>query len=218
MRFRDPLNDVFGRRSKVALLRQLVRFRRGSTGRDLARSTVLDHKTCHDALRDLQRHHVVVRQRIGTASAYSLNSDHPIVRGVLEPAFAWERGLLEEFARDVRRLLGPGALSIILFGSTVRGEEDPDSDVDLLIVTRDRAGSRALERKLDRGSGPAIERYARFPQYIFADLRTFRGRVRGGDRLFSEIVRTGRVLHGLQIKEILGHDPPAHQRSKGPRR
>jgi predicted nucleotidyltransferase len=217
MRFREPLNDILGRRSKVVLLRHLVLYRRESTGRDLARFTGLDHKTCHDALRDLARHHVVFQRRIGSAWAYSLNSEFPVVREVLEPAFEWERTLPDRLARDVRKFLGRDALSIFLYGSTAKGTDDPNSDVDLLIVTRDRRGIRALDRKLDSDPEWLIDKYRWVPQYLFMDARKFRTQFMNGHYFLKEILRSGRLLDGLQVGELLKHGRPAHRRSRGPK-
>lgn len=215
MRFREPLNDILGRRSKVVLLRHLVLYRRESTGRDLARETGLDHKTCHEALRDLRRHRVVDLRTIGTATAYSLRADHPIVREVLKPAFEWERNLIDRFARDVRKLLGRDALSIILFGSVAKGTEEPESDVDLLIITRDRAAARALDRKVGPPMVQLANVYGRVPQFIIRDARSFRAGYLRGDPLFSEIVAAGRVLAGLPLREILRHGRTARRRETG---
>jgi len=212
MRFRHPLNDILGRRSKIVLLRHMVLFRKECTGRELAGYTGLDHKTCHEALRDLRRHRVIDLRRIGTATAYSLRADHPIIREVLLPAFEWERNLIDRFARDVRKLLGPDALSIILFGSVARGTEEPESDVDLMIVTRDRPTARALNRKVGPIMVSLADTYGRVPQFIVRDVRTFRAAFRRQDPLFSEIVAAGRVLAGLPFREILKHGRKARGR------
>jgi predicted nucleotidyltransferase len=45
---------------------------------------------------------------------------------------------LGEFARKVRATLGSNLEAIKLFGSSARGEADPESDLDVLIVVGDR--------------------------------------------------------------------------------
>ncbi len=80
MIFHHALDDVLGQRSKVALLRFLVRNRGEHSGRDLSRLVGLDHKTCHAALRSLSEQGVVTSRRMGTAVAYRLRDDHPVSR------------------------------------------------------------------------------------------------------------------------------------------
>jgi uncharacterized protein len=67
--------------------------------------------------------------------------------------------LIEEFGRRLA-IAAPGA-EVILFGSRARGEERPDSDVDLLViepeeVDKPRAESARLRRAL-RGFGVGLD-------------------------------------------------------------
>src|SRR5688572_13056547 len=110
MRMQRPFDDLFGRRSKVALLRYLVLSRRETTGRDLARSVGLDHKACLLSLKELDRERIVLGRRVGRAWFFRLNMDFPLVREILVPLFDWERGLPERMAADIRKALGPDAL------------------------------------------------------------------------------------------------------------
>lgn len=161
MRFKKPLDEILGRRSKVVLLRYLVLSGVQTTGRQLARFVGIDHKTCIDALQDLVRSRIVRRRGVGRAKLYSLNTDFPIVKDVLGPLFEWERELPDRFARDLRKELAPDALSIFLFGSTAKQADVAESDIDLLIVARDRAGLKALDRKQDEAASRLMAKYGR---------------------------------------------------------
>ena len=214
MRFIRPLDEILGRRSKVALLRYLILHRSEATGRDLARSVGIDHKTCTDALRDLIRSDLVRRRGVGRAWFYQLNRSFPIIKEVLEPLFDWERGIPDRFARDLRRELGRDALSIFLFGSTAKRTDVAESDIDLLIVARDRAGLRALDQKLDLASDNLMATYSRVPQFVFMDVFEFRRKFLNGDRFLNEILRSGRLLDGLQEEELLKHGRPPPRRPR----
>lgn len=55
------------------------------------------------------------------------------------------RAAAEYAARRLRETAGDVVEQVILYGSVARGEAGPESDVDLLVVTRDyRKASRAL--------------------------------------------------------------------------
>ena len=47
-----------------------------------------------------------------------------------------EKKAVAVFVRDVRKALGDDILEVTLFGSKVRGDCGPDSDVDLLVLLR----------------------------------------------------------------------------------
>ncbi|MBU1671276.1 MAG: nucleotidyltransferase domain-containing protein [Actinobacteria bacterium] len=76
------------------------------------------------------------RQEVGRAHLFTINGDHVIVSEVLMPAFRVERELLNTLADMFYDHFGQKLLSITLFGSVARGEEDPGSDVDLLLVMK----------------------------------------------------------------------------------
>ena len=67
------------------------------------------------------------------------------------------RAAAAEFARRLTRALGDQVDSIVLYGSTVRGEAGPESDVDILVVGDDsrrlRKVARAVAFELDYEGG-----------------------------------------------------------------
>ena len=53
--------------------------------------------------------------------------------------------ILEEFVKSTRKRLGRHVRNIILFGSRARGDDEPDSDYDFLLVL-DRISSALINR------------------------------------------------------------------------
>jgi predicted nucleotidyltransferase len=218
MRMKHCLDDILGRRSKVALIRYLIRSRRETTGRSLARSVGLDHKACIRSLMELDRESIVVARGVGRALFFRLNADFPLVKEVLIPLFEWEDRLYERMAADILRVLGPHALSIFLFGSTANGTDTVRSDVDLLIIARDKADIPTLEDKSDENSHELIRNYARVPMHIFLDVKEFRSGYLKGESFIREVMRSGRLLHGLRVEELLQYGRPTRRRSPRPAR
>lgn len=215
MRFRRPLDEILGRKSKVTLLRFMILTGIQGTGRRLAKEVGLDHKTCIDALIDLEASKLVRSRRVGRASFYSLNEGFPILKEVLIPLFNWERDLPERFARDLRQEFGPDALSIFLFGSTAKQTDEARSDIDLLIVGRDRAGLKVLDQKQDEAHTNLLKKYGRVPMWIFMDVKKFRRKFMNGDTFLHEILRTGRRLHGLRVEALLKLGRPKDRQPRG---
>lgn len=215
MRMKHCLDEILGRRSKVALIRYLIHTRRETTGRDLARSVGLDHKACIESMLDLYSEGIVFARGVGRAWFFRLNADFPMVKEVLIPLFEWEDRLYERMAADILKVLGPRALSVFLFGSTAKGTDTVRSDVDLFIVARDKADIPKLEDKGDENLDFLIENYARSPQHIFMDVKTFRTRYLKNDAFLREVVRSGRLLQGLRVEELLEHGRPPHRRPNG---
>jgi len=205
MNFSRVLDDLLGQRSKVQLLRFLLRTRGEHTGRSLARELGLDHKTCHAALRGLAQHGVVECRRIGKALVYRLHDGHAIVKEILEPAFLRERALIQDYAGKALRLLGVPTDAVVLFGSVARSEEEFGSDVDLLFLCPDVVTVAAARRNLEATVSRLTREYGSVPQILVLPTRAFRMKVARGVPLYVEILKTGRVLRGKPFSEILMH-------------
>lgn len=54
-----------------------------------------------------------------------------------------EKAALFEFKKELREKLGDNLVMIKLFGSRARGKARPDSDIDVLVITKE------LDRKID---------------------------------------------------------------------
>jgi predicted nucleotidyltransferase len=89
---------------------------------------------------------------------------------------------------------------IILFGSYARGESNPDSDVDLLVVMESDERPAARAARVSR-----LLRPRPFPMDIM--VRTpaeIERRLEIGDYFIQEIVEQGRVLYDRRISERVG--------------
>lgn len=214
MRFHHVLDEVLGRRSSVRLLRFFVRTGGDHSGRDLARLVGLDHKTCHASLRELAEQGIITARKIGTATAYALKQDHPLVQDILRPAFEKEEALIEGYVREARKLSGVPVESIIIFGSVARKEEASRSDVDILIITRDAGSKAQAEEAFASVAGALAAKYGSVPQFIIEERRSFRNRVAHGHPLHSNILRDGRVVAGKPIAELLKDDAQENRHQK----
>lgn len=60
------------------------------------------------------------------------------MKGSLKHLTATEKKVIENFARLVRAALGDNLIDVEIFGSKVRGDFKKDSDIDILIVVKER--------------------------------------------------------------------------------
>ncbi len=97
--------------------------------------------------------------------------------------------LIEEITRRLTAA-APGA-KVILFGSRSRGEERPNSDVDLVVILRGEIESPGEEfvrlRRELRGLGVGVDLLV-----VSADYAEMRARSEGS--LMEEVLSEGRVL------------------------
>ena len=128
---------VLGSTLKIRTLRVLRRYpTREFTTRELAREVGASDVGVGKALDDLEAYDVVRRRRIGRAYAVRANPDSALFAATRE-LFEREEDLGMRFRKTVQRWCAREDVEYAaLFGSAARGELGPESDVDLLIVSR----------------------------------------------------------------------------------
>jgi len=156
MRFHAPLDDILSSRIKVRVLRLFARTRGSYSGREVARLIGFSHNPTIQALKELEAQGLLKRRSIGASHEYTLNEDHLLVSGVLLDAFEKERDALLEIASIFEEQIGRGFEEAVIFGSVARGEERLDSDVDILIIIKDKADKEALEDRVSEATNLAM--------------------------------------------------------------
>lgn len=89
------------------------------------------------ALRDLVNAGFIFRTKRGRIYFYTLNHKNPIVKQLKVTKTILH---IEKFLQKIEKI----SSKIILFGSSSRGENMPDSDIDLFIISRDK--DRIIEK------------------------------------------------------------------------
>jgi predicted nucleotidyltransferase len=108
--------------------------------RELKRLTILSSASLQHELRRLVEIRALRREDEGTRSYYLADESHPVWRAwmLLLRAAASPADVLREVLVDA-----PGIDGAFVFGSSVRGDTRPDSDVDLLLLGSEEARSLA---------------------------------------------------------------------------
>ncbi|RJP33080.1 MAG: winged helix-turn-helix transcriptional regulator [Actinobacteria bacterium] len=194
MRFHEPLDDILGNRTQVRLLRLLSRTRSAHTGRELARLIGQSHNTTRYALEELERHGLVVKQQAGRSNMYSLDQDNIIFTRVLSPAFELEEDLLGEVASIFSDEIGQDLLAIILFGSVARGEEIPNSDLDLVLVFSDEVDLSVKEDDVSEASLRVAKHFGNQVSAVSVTSSEYERKKNARRGLWREIAETGILI------------------------
>ncbi len=198
-----PLDVALGGCTQVTVLRHLCRSGGGHTGRALGRALNLSHNAVHRALGPLADWGLVDAERQGRATVYRLNETHWLIRDGLRPLFAAEASRYTVLGEAVCVAAGVPVRSVVLFGSEARGDDRPDSDIDLVCLTpttRDRA---AAEARLAAAGSRLRREFGRRLSLAVWTAADFARRYRHRDRLVREIVETGWVIAGTPLSEVL---------------
>ncbi|MBU4176004.1 MAG: nucleotidyltransferase domain-containing protein [Actinomycetia bacterium] len=191
MRFHEPLNDILGNKVQVKLLRVLVRTKGSFTGRELARLIGYSQNQTRLALEELERNGLVVRQSAGRAYLYSLDNENIVISDFLEEGFRLEDALLNRLATVYFEEMGSNLVSVILFGSIAKGEERPESDVDLVLIVKDKANLKVIEDHASEASLKVTRRFGNQASAILVKKADFEKKMKQKKGLWREIADTG---------------------------
>lgn len=145
MKWNNTLDEVIGSKLKIRLIRALFESGRPLTGMKLAQAAGYSHTQTYKALDDLETLGVVTKDYAGASHLYSINPKSYVVNEMLAPALLAEKKMLRALASRFYKRLGKDLVSITLYGSVARREDEPGSDIDLVLVVRDSAYLEELE-------------------------------------------------------------------------
>lgn len=199
-----PLDDILGQHSKVRILRFLVNVQTQLNGREIAKNTGLSHVKVHTALKDLTGHGIVNMRSLGNSLVYWLNEDHFLIKEIIRPAFEKENDIFEHITKMiVRTIKSARLLSVILFGSFAKGSASADSDIDMAIVYSSTKNKSLVLQELSEAEKKITALFGNRLAGVLLGIDEFQKKFKKGDHFVKEIVRTGRVIYGKSVAELI---------------
>ena len=199
MRFTKYLEDLLSAKTDVRILRAMCAYpTKEFNESELARVSGVGQKTVNRAMPKYAGYGIVSARTIGRANVYTLNSGHYIVEQ-LRQLFEVEKLAKLELEQALRAAFeGDGSLvSLMIFGSLAREEEEPSSDIDVFVITQDKEGAekrlRAVEEVTMKKFGNVISEYILSP----ADFKLKRG-----TQTVKEISAHGELILGRHPDKV----------------
>lgn len=164
------------------------------TGRQLAEMAGAPPSKAIQELERLKGAGIVTRETHGNAHAWRANTQHAVFR-LLAQAFEAEHGLRKAMIGEIVNAVRDERVArAVLFGSFARGDERPESDVDVLVLARRAADVDDVRRSLDGLAIRLARTYgARLSAIVHAEAELPRLR---RTRLLANIRKEGRALKG----------------------
>jgi predicted nucleotidyltransferase len=204
-----PLNVIFGAPSHVALLRTLARSGTGMTGREVARAAGVAQQSATDGLARLERTGVVKSIPAGRAYLYTLNRELKIVREGIFPLLEKEGEIRSAVFEALRKTFEGEVLSGVVYGSVARGQERPESDLDVCLVVDREPHKESVEARAGALFGTLkSELGVSLSAFVFTRQSFVRG-YRSLNPFFIDVVQDGERFAGIGMKELIGDQKDA---------
>lgn len=206
MRTERILEDLLGQKSKVSILRLLLR-EEDLTGREIARRSGLSPRAAQKTLLDLHKKGIVAKKVAGASHLFSLKKDHYVVERMLSPLFVKEQELFKALIEELmKRLPGKGVLSVVVFGSTARGDSRYGSDLDVLIVTNNSASKKRIADTVREHNDEFYRKFGMPISPYVVPVGDLGRRFDKKDKLIRNIFEEGLTVWGKPLGEVVAID------------
>jgi predicted nucleotidyltransferase/DNA-binding transcriptional ArsR family regulator len=208
MKFTNILEHLLGDPVKIRVYSMLQRHPEGLTGRGLGALVQTSPFKINRVLQELVRHGVVTEKVIGRAHQYRLNQEHIFVKEVLPTVLTFGNESLTSLGQYIMQKLSPKPLSVILYGSIARGDENADSDIDLFLIYAAHHDPGKL-RNYDNMMSSISALYGNPVAIRRSRISDIQNPIEDHKEFLRNIRREGKSIAGLSITELLSYDPKA---------
>ncbi|MDP2183014.1 MAG: nucleotidyltransferase domain-containing protein [Actinomycetota bacterium] len=198
MRATYTAEDVLGTRSKVRVLRVLHGVRVPLNASQIGYRTKLSQPAVSAALEALADMGLVESASAGRARVHWLVRENVYVREMVDPVFQTEAAVPEMLETDVKTAFGRETVSIVLFGSYARGDQDAESDIDLVMVVADEALRARLDNFLSERLGELGSRWGARLSAIVYSAAEAAGLHSGSSAFYESLANEGVVVSGMR--------------------
>jgi predicted nucleotidyltransferase len=195
------LDHLFTSPGIIAVLRQLDLRKVGITGREIARSAGITHRSALKALDNLEALKIVQRQIAGKSYYFTLNRTHYLYRSIIGPVFDAERELTNKIVYKIKQNLEKYSESIIIFGSVARKEETHESDFDLCIVYL--KNKKIIEQKINSLRDDLYDLFGISLAPFLITLYDFKIKAKNNKPPVKNIIKEGIVICGKSINRLI---------------
>lgn len=200
--------SLLNQKSPALVLRFLWKSRAEWSGREIARQTGLSAPACHQALKQLDARGLALFRRVSNVHLYKINPDNYLVAHVFGPLFETEAALPGQVLIAIKEFLtgcpeSEKLLSAVMFGSMATGHESLNSDLDLLIVTRDASSALDMEERIQELRTLVYRKFGIPLSPYIQPLAALKAKYKQKLPLILRILKEGQGMYGKDLKELL---------------
>jgi len=150
MKLKKILDDVLGNKKRINILRTMFRYPGEFTGRHIARLCGLPQTSVQTHLKKLADNDILKINYIGRSRIFSLNEENMLFQPLRELFLAEDKivsqlvSLIKSFIKNDPKLRD-SLINASIYGSILTTEARPDSDIDLLLLFKDKKDEKIAE-------------------------------------------------------------------------
>jgi len=204
MKLSKPLNVILGNQIRVEILRTFIKYPGEFTGRHVARLCKLPQATVQKQLRVLVDNDILISKWAGRSKIFSLNVQN-ILYPALKDLYEAEGKVLIQIENLIKQAIKRSSYfrnqlaHASIYGSVVKGEETPESDIDLFLLFKKDFDEHLISEKFENVneqittiSGMGLHPYAQSLKKV--------GKI--NKKLLRDVEKDSRLVYGKSIEEL----------------
>lgn len=196
------LLNILGTKNNIKVIRTLVRHKDWEFNiSEFSKDTKLNKGVLSRIVKKLEKENVIKVNRKGKILLFKINKDNLFIKNVITPLFEKEQTFFKEHLKNkLINLKEENVLSIILYGSYASGEANLTSDIDIMVVIKNKTNS--LINKSDNLKNELLK--GDFLLRIdIINLSEFKKLYKLKEPLLKSIEKNHQIIHGKKIEELL---------------
>ncbi|UCH88724.1 MAG: nucleotidyltransferase domain-containing protein [Thermoplasmata archaeon] len=197
MKINNILDSTLDSKAKIRILRTLFKHPdREFTEREIANIINMSPNTVNLALKNLRKTNVFTYKRIGGTHSYKCNKDS-VLFNLFSDIFKKEsqirKTLFETLKKDFESIG-----SCVIYGSYAKGEEEFDSDLDIMVIAKNK---KKAEEKANKAADLILKRYSIVLSPIILTPKEFK--LKSKKPFIKEALEHGIVISGKELDVYL---------------
>ncbi|UZE92424.1 MAG: nucleotidyltransferase domain-containing protein [Methanosarcinales archaeon] len=194
------IENLLGSKTKIKVLRKFVQNRDWTFNlTELSKDLDINKGNLSRVLGDFEKEKIVSVVRKGRIKLFKLDLNDKFVKDLLIPLFELEERIFQSVEERLKTI---DAESTVLYGSFARKEARPCSDIDVMVLVRDKKDVGRMAKKVEKLSEEFLEENL----ILFVDVMAvseFKKLYERDEPLIKKIVKEGKVLSGKDTLEVI---------------
>jgi predicted nucleotidyltransferase len=207
MRPTYSVEQILGSRSRVLVLRLLHYVNVPLNASQVAARSGLSQPAAATALAQLGEMGLVASSPAGRAWVHWLVRDNVYAEQIVSSVFEGETEIVGELLSDLMMAFCEHAVSVVLYGSYARGDQNARSDIDVALVASTVEGKSELDAVVAERSSTFARRWGAPISALVYDVDEAASLADRAPALFEALEREGVVVSGLKVSEWGRHGP-----------
>ena len=162
MIFRNFAKNMLGSKVKIKIIMYMLSENAQTSERELARILDVSHMAVNKSMKQLYDLNLVSPMKIGNVLSWKFNKNSYAYEHIAQnplKGIADNPPLSDLKTIFSKKLTKKDLKEAIIFGSIAERKEEPDSDIDLLIITKNEKHKKQIKKTLAELSQICIQRY-----------------------------------------------------------